>query len=396
VPASCIARREHDLGSAACEAVRVRLHLALLFALGACGRLNFAPVGGDDDDDGNGDARGDGRGDGVPTFGANIMFVTAADVVPGTLGGLANADARCQAEAAAAGLEGEYVAWMSTTTQVASSRVAGSRGWVRPDGMPVADMPGMFTTHLWTPPSVMADGTDLTFAPATQAVTGANISGGLSDYGTCTDWTSTSSQQTPGRVTSTWQWADNLNFDSIGCGASTRIYCLGVGETVAVSITPVAGRRAFLSGLQPSGGGTTGFDTVCANEAASQGLGGQWRALIADSTTTAAARFDGFGPPWVRLDGIPLAPTAQDLLTTGFRVPLDQLVDGTYAMGMIAPVWIGAPSLTAAATLSCSNWTSASPSGDAAAGEFTNAGNLAVARATLGCQAMARLYCLER
>jgi len=371
-----------------------------MLALGACGRLNFAPVGGGDDTTGNGDARGDGRGTGDggggANVGANILFVTAADVVPGTLGGLANADARCQAEADAAGLAGTYLAWMSTTTQVASSRVIGSRGWVRPDGLPVADMPSMLTSHLWAPPSVMADGTDQSFDPANQAVTGASISGGLSDYGTCTDWTGTSTMQTPGRITSTWQWADNLNFDSVSCGASTRIYCVGVGEDVPVSITPVAGRRAFLSSPQPSGSGTMGFDTVCTNEAASQSLGGQWRALIADSTTSAAARFDGSGPPWVRLDGIPLAPTAQDLLTTGFRVPLDQLVDGSYEVAMIAPVWIGAPSLTAAATLSCSNWTSASPSGDAAAGEFINAGNRAVARATLGCQAMARLYCLER
>lgn len=363
----------------------------------ACGRINFVP-GGDDGQGGDGGTRGDGGGDsdGEINVGANVIFVTARDIVPGALGGIENADARCRADAAAAGLPGEYVAWMSTTTQTAISRVAGSRGWVRPDGMPFADTTAMLmTSRVWTPPSVMADGTDLVFDIARHVITGASASGGVSDYDTCSDWTSTSTMQLPGKLTSSLRWATNPVFDMLGCGATARIYCIGIGADVPVVTPQVAGRRAFLSSFQPSGNGTQAFDTTCENEAQTQGLGGTWRALVADSTNPAAARFDGTGLPWVRLDGIPLAPTAQDLLTTGFRVPLDQLVDGTRASDFVSATWLGAPGLTAAATLACSDWMSASPSADGAVGNFYMAGTEATTSTMVGCQGTARLYCLE-
>lgn len=364
----------------------------------ACGRINFVPIG-DDGVAGDGGTRSDARSatDDTLNVGANIIFVTARDIVPGALGGIENADARCRADAAAAGLPGEYVAWMSTTMETAISRVAGSRGWVRPDGMPFADTPSMLmAARVWAPPSVMADGTDVVFDTFRHVITGASASGGVSDYDTCSDWTSTSTMQLPGKLTSTLRWATNPVFDMLTCGATARIYCIGIGADVPVVTQPVAGRRAFLSSVQPSGNGTQAFDTACGNEAQAQGLGGTWRALVADSTNPAAARFDGTGPPWVRLDGIPLAPTAQDLLTTGFRVPLDQLADGTYANEFVSAAWLGAPGVTAPATLSCSDWSTASPSADGAVGNFFLAGTEATAFSMVGCQGTSRLYCLER
>lgn len=69
----------------------------------------------------------------------NTVFVTSA-VYNGDLGGLAGADARCQALADAAGLTGTYKAWLSDTTGSPSTRFTHSANpYVRVDGVIVAD-----------------------------------------------------------------------------------------------------------------------------------------------------------------------------------------------------------------------------------------------------------------
>src|SRR5215510_6780649 len=70
---------------------------------------------------------------------ANLVFVTSQHVIAGQLGSLAAADAVCNESAANAGLPGVYVAWLSTSATNAIDRLAGARGWVRPDGRPFAD-----------------------------------------------------------------------------------------------------------------------------------------------------------------------------------------------------------------------------------------------------------------
>ena len=59
-----------------------------------------------------------------------VMFVTKAAYAPGALGGLAGADAKCQAEADAAGLLGTYNAFLSATdtgSRCSSSKTAANR-----------------------------------------------------------------------------------------------------------------------------------------------------------------------------------------------------------------------------------------------------------------------------
>ena len=83
-------------------------------------------------------ASDDGNGDGGPSV--NIAFVTSTSVQISTLGGHLGADALCAQRAEAGGLPSNtYVAWLSTSTVDAKTRLAGARGWVRPDGLPFAD-----------------------------------------------------------------------------------------------------------------------------------------------------------------------------------------------------------------------------------------------------------------
>src|SRR5262249_6287034 len=50
------------------------------------------------------------------TFAANVVFVTSVTMAPQALGGLDGADRLCNDRAAAGGLPGTYVAWLSTVS----------------------------------------------------------------------------------------------------------------------------------------------------------------------------------------------------------------------------------------------------------------------------------------
>jgi hypothetical protein len=66
------------------------------------------------------------------------IFVTSTGS-SGNLGGLAGADATCNARAGVAGLPGTYVAWLSTSTVHARDRVTSNGPYVTPTGDLVAD-----------------------------------------------------------------------------------------------------------------------------------------------------------------------------------------------------------------------------------------------------------------
>ncbi|MET0427913.1 MAG: hypothetical protein ABW026_05375, partial [Microvirga sp.] len=68
-----------------------------------------------------------------------IIFVTS-QMYSGNLGGLAGADAKCQARAVAGMLPGTYLAWLSDSTGNPASRMTKSAvAYVRPDGTKIAN-----------------------------------------------------------------------------------------------------------------------------------------------------------------------------------------------------------------------------------------------------------------
>jgi len=82
----------------------------------------------------------------IEDLAVNFVFATSTSY-PADFGGLAGADAICNQHAGDAGLPGTYVAWLSTTTVDARDRLAGARGFVRPDGLPFADTVDDALTH---------------------------------------------------------------------------------------------------------------------------------------------------------------------------------------------------------------------------------------------------------
>jgi hypothetical protein len=69
---------------------------------------------------------------------SKTVFITSV-IYPGTLGGLSGADARCNERAVAAGLAGNYKAWLSDSTGSPNTRFTRNTGpYLRTDGVQIA------------------------------------------------------------------------------------------------------------------------------------------------------------------------------------------------------------------------------------------------------------------
>jgi len=347
-------------------------------------------VGADDGDD-------DGAQGGPP----NIMFVTSTTQVVGSLGGLLGADDVCAQRALAARLPGTYVAYLSTTSVDARDRLAGSRGWVRTDGLPFVDtVEDLIAGRLWYPPRLDEGGIELTSAPvsAQPIVTGTTATGTIENSGsltTCSDWTAptTGVNAVGGSAHATGSsWTRSIAID---CAQAARLYCFGVGAQVAVAPVLVTGRLAFLSSPWIPGGGRGDADAHCQTDGAA--LGRTFLALLPVLGSAAVARFDTGGAPWVRVDGVPIVATASDLPISRLAAPLNRLPDGSAIVATGFPrTWTGEASPAAVpATAPCQDWVSSMLTESTGCGEE----NFATADFFTGCGAacstMQRLYCLE-
>jgi hypothetical protein len=288
----------------------------------------------------------------------NKVFVTSTTVIPGTLGGLAGADAVCATRAAAAGLSGTFHAFLGTSAATAWTRLGTARGWARTgDGKPVGDqMSDLMAGHTYYPPVNNESGVEV--ASGTLAVTGVN--GGSS---TCGDWTSTDASATAtfGEPHSGW-----LTFAANGGTACTstsmRLYCFETTRTVLLRPpVPATARYAFLSsGSIQGNSGIAAADTLCQNEAATAGRTGTYRALLAGNGATAASRLSATGAPWYRTDNVQLSATPADLLggATQLWAAMSLRADGVTQEQAL--VFTGAATVATAGSAagSCSGWAS--------------------------------------
>jgi hypothetical protein len=90
---------------------------------------------------------------------------------------------------------------------------------------------------------------------------------------------------------------------------------------------PVAGRQAFVTvqTFAVDASGPAKADQLCATEAATAGLSGTFKALLAMTSQSAISRvpFSLTGPNWVRLDGVPLAALPLALAAGQIDAPLN-------------------------------------------------------------------------
>lgn len=309
----------------------------------------------------------------TPDF--NRVFVTSTKQ-NGALGGLVGADSICAQRAAAANLPGAYVAWLSTSSQSAASRLAAAQGFVRTDGKPFANtVADIINNKIFNPLRFDESGVDLSAGVPTNSGdltvwTGTEKDGTASPSLSCSDWTSNATNNsncmTPGECGTSGRvsggpasWTART---SAQCSTARRLYCFQIDHTSALVPAPTSGKIAFVStkAFTPGpGAGVAGADTLCASNAASAGLSGTFNALLATTTASAASRVT-LAPLYVRPDGIPIATGATIAAGSALDSGIWQRADGSYAPATGDVVYTGAtsPSATGTAASTCDDWTS--------------------------------------
>jgi hypothetical protein len=340
----------------------------------------------------------------TPEF--NRVFVTST-LQNGSLGGLAGADAICAARATAAGLPGTYVAWLSTGSVDAMTRLGSAKGFVRVDGKPFANsVADILANRIWHPIRLTEAGIDLSTtalagASSLTVFTGTLQNGTVATGLTCDDFTATSGSARRGEVAGgpeTWTARQNSN-----CTTSRRLYCFQIDHGAADLVpAPTAGKIAFVSTknfLPGPSVGVAGADALCTADANAGSLQGTFKALLATTTATAASRV-ALAPLYVRPDGIPIATgatiSAGGLLDSGIW----QRADGTYVPSSGDLVYTGAqtPSALGTLTSTCSDWTStATPGAVIGADTFSDSTwwNLSAINPPACSQTLA-VYCLQQ
>lgn len=338
----------------------------LLVAIAGCGRVAFDP-----------------RADATSAVDTgdrpNRVFMSFAASL-GDFGGLAGADARCQAYADNQTLGGTWRALLSTSLEPWPTRLAGSRGWVDLEGMPIADQPADFLGKTFNP--VRVDERGQRFPTQQPAFFISEINGN------CGRWTQATAE-------GAWTvYSDRALIPVIAagtsCGDPHHIICVETGHVAAVKPDVQPGRLAFITaaGWQ-SGLGVTAADALCNIEGNSL-REGSYRAWLATSAASAESRFSASGLPWVRPDGTRIVDDAADLVGPSPAAEWKSFV-GQLTNGDFTGTWIW----TGTQAANCTDWTSN------VGGPLLPLGHAASARrsdlaATIGdCTGPWRLLCLE-
>lgn len=321
---------------------------------GACGRLEYVPG----PDAGALDAGGldaavdapapaasdvglDAQGDAPETGPPAIVFRSRS--IDGAFGGVARADEICAEDAAAAGLVGTFVAYVTTVGGPSpSSRLGGASGWARPDGLAVALSREALSIPLLHPIVLLADGT-----PAA----GSAWLGTTSD---CDGWTSTAGSTEIGQTSAVMRWDGPSGATTItSCRGDGSVYCFQTDpRPPPVSTAPTLGRLVFVSDSTTH---PAIPDAVCETSRARAGLTGTFRAVVAMPGARPLDRVVLDGRPWVRLDGqvvFPADPTPGELAITPVLFDAASVPDEY-------DVSIGASSLfdVGTANETCDGWT---------------------------------------
>ena len=152
----------------------------------------------------------------------HVRYLSPARLFQGNLGGLAGADDKCQNLAGAAGVPGDYKAWLSDAVTNANDRLKqASVPYVLVNGQPIASQYNdIVDGTLSAPINIDENGT----ATAAAVWTGTNANGTRIPNFTCNSWTATAPLGFFGNSNvADGRWS---NQNVSGCQGSLRLYCL--------------------------------------------------------------------------------------------------------------------------------------------------------------------------
>jgi hypothetical protein len=322
------------------------------------------------------------------------MFLTSQTFAPGTLGGLAGADAACNDLAHRAGLPGLFRAWLSTSGVDARSRLMTplgtvANGWIRPDKRPFAlSLDALLRGEILYPPRLPERGDEIV-ADTVLVATGTRKDGTRAPQ-TAGDWMSPSLDYWAGNaVSSGIDWTSGR----MGATSLAHLYCFGIDYDRPPQFPKVVGRRAFLSRSPFTPSSLAAADALCQGDAASLQPAGTYHALLSMMSAGSLARFNLTGPRWVRLDGIPWLAATADLSRGNVMTALNLDTAGIYHDDF---VWTGGSDPTSLDISNCNDWSTAADSVGATIGYdaytnryFFNAGSVPCSNPD------AHVYCLE-
>lgn len=302
-------------------------------------------------------------------------FVTSTTYSGSEVGGVAGADAACQARAAAAGQPGTWKAWLSSTTGDAREHIVAMR---------YQTMDGSLIT---------ADGSQLYGGGLTAAIqrnefngsTGGAVWTGTDSNGSktaqlCSDWTATTGTGTTGTAIDAALWTDNGSPGS--CAASQRLYCFQQPTYKRVFVTSGAFTGKF--------GGLAGGDAKCQGFANAAKLGGTWKAWLSTSTVDAKDRIPDAEYRLVDLSTV-VASSKADLLDGALaaKITMDELgaQRGSY-------VWTGTNNGGTSTGGNCNGWNSLAQ--NISVGNNTNLSQWSDSTTIGACGNSLRLYCFEQ
>jgi|CXWL01.1.fsa_nt_gi hypothetical protein len=326
----------------------------------------------------------------------NVVFVSSATYLS-NLGSAFAYDIQCNMLATAAGLNNltnnAFIAWISTSTSHARARLGTARGFVRPDGVPVADTITSLldSNQIWNPIRIDEWGNDL---GSVYPMTGT-LSNGMAALANCSNWTSTSGsvQMAVGSAArGPVHWTNYVGAPPCNQGP-LPIYCIQKTANRPLALLPERGKYIYVTSTNfVPGSGRSGADDLC--NAQKPAGAGQVRALLATTTLKASSLVDHFGT-YIRVDG-QVVGTGAELMTTGWlRSGIWQTGAGAYVAPFMA--WTGSVDMTTlgTATGTCGNWTQGNVSGivgfptQTEAPKWWNAG-------TTPCSGTLPLYCIEQ
>jgi hypothetical protein len=150
-------------------------------------------------------------------------FVSSGTFLPST--GIATADGLCASDAASAGLAGTFLALLPTSTPAADRFDATGPGWIRVDGVPLAESATDFLAGSSSAPlDLEVDGS---LASSVYVQTGLRLHSAfaVTDPGdTCDVWTNPASGSVVGYAFSTTE--ASLNITTYDCMTPQPVYCL--------------------------------------------------------------------------------------------------------------------------------------------------------------------------
>lgn len=318
----------------------------------------------------------------------NVVFVSSVPFAANI--GLAGADNACRDLAENARLDGDFVAWMSDSTTSVFDRLVGSRGWVRTDGVPVADsLDELLTRGPRVPIAVSENMTSLATVNSAFVRTGTTLAGPAPDRN-CNDWSTTDAGTfgLSGELV-----AGGNEFTQVAerdCSEAQRLLCFERGRQVEVLSTAPTQPIVFVTSAPwlPNGG-FSGADTLCNMEASGPLPGRIFRAVITDEGSL-SARFPGqTSTVYARPDGVEVGT----VLTSGAPLSTFINVTATGAVNLADRVWTGADRGLASDMQACGNWSNTGAVGVVGAPYSSVAAAFDVA--VISCGTSHPIYCAE-